>query len=179
MELKDSKTWANLNTAFAGESMARNKYDYFAKQALKDGYRTVADIFSATALNEKAHAKIWYKILNGGGISDTATNLEIAMNGENYEWTQMYKEFAATAREEGFNDIADKFEKVGDIEKEHDHRYSTLREQLLAGELYKRDEPSTWHCLNCGHLEIGLEAPDRCPVCNDPQGYFEVYCRNY
>jgi len=160
MDLQNSKTWANLNTAFAGESMARNKYDYFAKQATKDGYYQVAQIFSQTALNEMAHAKIWFKILQGGGIKGTEDNLQIAMDGENYEWTEMYKNFAIVAREEGFNDIADLFERVGEIEKEHDHRYTTLKKQLVDGGLFSRKEPVTWHCLNSRRW--GLWEPGAC-----------------
>jgi len=179
MDLKNSKTWANLEAAFAGESMARNKYDYFAKQATKEGYYQLAEIFTETALNEKAHAKLWFKLLEGGGIKSTEDNLQAAMEGENYEWTEMYKGFAEVAREEGFNDIADQFERVADIEKEHDHRYRAYRDQLVGGMLLKRDEVVTWHCLNCGHLHIGPEAPERCPVCNDPQGMFELYVRSW
>jgi len=183
MDLKGSKTEANLNTAFAGESMARNKYTFFAKQATKEGYFQIAEIFNETADNELAHAKIWYKILTQGAlpgeILDTKANLQIAMDGEHHEWSEMYKGFAETAREEGFNDIAFLFEKVGAIEKEHDHRYTVIKKQLEGGELSARKEAVTWHCLNCGHLHVGLEAPIKCPVCSDPQGMFDVYSRGY
>jgi rubrerythrin len=183
MDLKGSKTEANLQAAFAGESQARNKYDYFAKQASREGLQFISDIFTATALNEQAHAKIWYKTLTtgdpNGSIEPTDINLQHAIDGERFEHTEMYPGFAATAREEGFNDIAFLFDGVGAVEKEHDHRYSTIKKQYDDKKLFNRGEKVTWHCLNCGHLQIQEEAPTKCPVCSDPQGMFEVYCRDY
>ena len=178
MDLKGSKTEANLQTAFAGESQARNKYSFFEKQALKEGYMQIAGIFNETANNEMAHAKIWYKTLNGP-IKDTIENLVLAAAGEHYEWTEMYKGFAEVAKEEGFNDIAFKFEMVGHIEKEHEARYNELHKRMKEGTTFKRDEVTTWHCRNCGHLHVGDSAPEKCPVCGDPQTEFELLARNY
>ena len=176
--LKGSKTEANLQTAFAGESMARNKYTFFGSKAKKDGYVQIAKIFEETANNEKEHAKIWFKLLNGG-IDDTAANLKAAAAGENYEWTDMYATFAKEAREEGFDDIAFLFEKVGEIEKEHEERYLTLLKNLEEGVVFKRGEEYIWKCRNCGHIHVGKEAPGVCPVCAHPQAYFELQAKNY
>ena len=178
MELKGSKTEANLMTAFAGESEARNKYTYFASKAKKDGYVQIAKIFEETANNEKEHAKIWFKLLNGG-ISDTATNLKLAAEGENYEWTEMYASFAKTAREEGFDQIADLFESVAKIEKEHEERYRKLLANVQGGIVFSRDNDMIWQCSNCGHIHIGKASPEVCPVCAHPQSYFEIKAENY
>ena len=177
-ELKGSKTYENLATAFAGESMARNKYDYFASRAKKDGYEQISAIFSETALNEKEHAKLWFKYLNGG-IDDTVTNLKSAANGENDEWTVMYKEFAEIARKEGFDEIADRFEGVAKIEAEHETRYLKLLENIEKGLVFTREGKRVWFCRNCGHLHIGDEAPEICPVCSHPKAYFELKKENY
>ena len=179
MELKGSKTEQNLMTAFAGESQARNKYTYFASKAKKDGYEQIADIFLETAENEKEHAKIWYKLLNGGDIPSTIDNLKIAAEGENYEWTDMYAEFAKTAKEEGFDRIAYLFESVGKIEKEHEERYRKLIENIEGGLVFSKDGDKIWKCRNCGHICIGKEAPKVCPVCSHPQSYFEIKAENY
>ncbi len=178
MELKGSKTEANLMAAFAGESEARNKYTYFASKAKKDGYVQIAKIFEETANNEKEHAKIWFKLLNGG-ISDTATNLKLAAEGENYEWTDMYASFAKTAREEGFDNIADLFEGVAKIEKEHEERYLKLLSNVQGGIVFSRDNDMIWQCSNCGHIHIGKASPEVCPVCAHPQSYFEIKKENY
>ena len=177
-ELKGSKTEANLMTAFAGESQARNKYDYFASQAKKDGYVQIANLFEETANNEKEHAKIWFKLLHGG-IGDTIDNLKDAAAGENYEWTDMYAGFAKTAREEGFDHIADLFEGVAKIEKTHEERYLKLLDNLKKGEVFKKGEKVMWFCRNCGHVEIAESAPAVCPVCKHPQAYFQVKAENY
>ena len=177
MELKGSKTEANLSKAFAGESMARNKYTYFASKARKEGYEQIAAIFEETANNEKEHAKLWFKALSG--IGDTAANLISAAEGEHEEWTDMYKEMAETAREEGFYALADSFDAVGKIEKSHEERYIKLAENLANSEVFKRDNIKVWYCRNCGHLEYGLEAPEVCPVCAHPQAYFEIHADNY
>ena len=173
MELKGSKTEANLNAAFAGESMARNKYDYFASAAKKEGYEQISAIFSETAHNEKEHAKMWFKLLNDG-IGTTADNLKAAAAGENYEWTEMYAEFAKTAKEEGFDKIAFMFEKVADIEKHHEERYLAFLDMLNKGAVFVCEDVVVWRCRNCGHLHIGKSAPQVCPVCAHPQAYFEV-----
>ena len=178
MELKGSKTEANLMAAFAGESEARNKYTYFASKAKKDGYVQISKIFEETANNEKEHAKIWFKLLNGG-ISDTATNLKLAAEGENYEWTEMYASFAKTAREEGFTEIAALFEGVAKIEKEHEERYRKLLENVQGGIVFSRDNDMIWQCSNCGHIHIGKASPEVCPVCAHPQSYFEIKANNY
>ena len=179
MELKGSKTEQNLMKAFAGESEARNKYTYFASKAKKDGYEQIAAIFEETANNEKEHAKMWYKELNGGSIPSTLENLEAAANGENYEWTDMYSEFAKVAREEGFEDIAKKFEGVAKIEREHENRYRKLIENINNELVFSNDGDTIWVCRNCGHVVIGPKAPEVCPVCNHPQSYFERKATNY
>ena len=177
-ELKGSKTEANLMTAFAGESQARNKYTYYASKAKKDGYVQIAALFEETANNEKEHAKIWFKLLHGG-IGDTIDNLKDAAAGENYEWTDMYAGFAKTAREEGFDHIADLFEGVAKIEKEHEERYLKLVKNLEDGLVFSRDGDVIWQCANCGHIVIGKKAPEGCPVCAHPQAYFQIKAENY
>ena len=179
MELKGSKTEQNLMTAFAGESQARNKYTFFASQAKKDGYEQIAAIFQETADNEKEHAKLWFKLLNGGAIGSTEENLKAAAAGENYEWTDMYAEFAKTAKEEGFARIAYLFEEVGKIEKEHEERYLKLLENVKEGKVFEAGEVKIWKCRNCGHIVVGTSAPEVCPVCGHPQAYFEVKAENY
>ncbi len=179
MNLKGSKTEANLLTAFAGESQARNKYTYYASKAKKDGYEQIADIFTQTANNEKEHAKIWFKLLHDGAIPDTAANLADAAAGENYEWTEMYAEFAKTAKEEGFTRIAYLFEAVGKIEKEHEERYRKLLENVEGGLVFSKDGDMMWICRNCGHIHIGKTAPEVCPVCDHPKAYFELRAQNY
>ncbi len=177
MELKGSKTEANLWKAFAGESQARNKYTFFASVAKKEGYEQIAAIFTETAANEKEHAEIWFKEL--GGIGDTAANLKAAAEGENEEWTSMYKEMAETAREEGFDRLAYLFESVGKIEKEHEERYLTLLGNVNDHLVFQRGEEVIWICRNCGHVHVGKEAPKVCPVCAHPQAYFELRGKNY
>ena len=179
MDLKGSKTEQNLMTAFAGESQAHTKYQYYASQAKKDGYVQIQNIFEETARNEKEHAKLWFKALHGGAVPSTLENLEDAANGENYEWTDMYAEFAATAREEGFDDLAALFDGVGAVEKEHEARYRTLIERINAGEVFQRDGIFAWKCNNCGHIHIGTEPPEVCPVCAHPQAFFEIKSENY
>ena len=178
-ELKGTKTEQNLKEAFAGESMARNKYTYFASKAKKDGYVQIAAIFEETAANEKEHAKLWYKYLNGGSVSDTVTNLADAANGENFEWTDMYARMAKEAREEGFDEIAEKFEGVAKIEKEHEERYRKLLDNVRKERVFSKDGDVIWQCSNCGHIVIGKQAPEECPVCNHPQAYFQVKATNY
>lgn len=178
MELKGSKTEANLQAAFAGESMATNKYTYFASKAKKDGYQQIAAIFEETAANEREHAKMWYKLINGG-IDSTLENLGHAAEGENYEWTDMYSEFAKVAREEGFERIAALFEGVAAIEKEHEERYRKLIANIEQGVVFSKDGDTIWQCRNCGHICIGKEAPEVCPVCAHPQSYFQVKAENY
>ena len=175
-ELKGSKTEANLMTAFAGESQARNKYTYYASKAKKDGYVQIANLFEETANNEKEHAKIWFKLLHGG-IGDTIDNLKDAAAGENYEWTDMYAGFAKTAREEGFDHIADLFEGVAKIEKEHEERYLKLVQNLEEGIVFSRDGDTIWQCANCGHIVVGKK--EVCPVCAHPQAYFQIKAENY
>ena len=177
MELKGSKTEANLWIAFAGESKARNKYTYFASKAKKEGYEQIAAIFEETAGNEKEHAKLWFKEL--GGIGDTAANLKSAAEGEHEEWTEMYKEMAETAKEEGFDRLAFLFESVAAIEKEHEERYLKLLDNLKKGEVFKKGEKVMWFCRNCGHVEVAESAPAVCPVCKHPQAYFQVKAENY
>ena len=177
MELKGSKTEQNLRDAFAGESQARNKYTYFASKAKKDGYEQIASLFLETADNEKEHAKIWFKLL--GGIGTTAENLLAAAEGENYEWTDMYARFAKEAREEGFVDIAQLFEGVGAIEKEHEERYRKLLSNVQGGLVFSKDGDMIWQCRNCGHIVVGKQAPEVCPVCAHPQAYFQVKAENY
>lgn len=179
MELKGSKTEANLMTAFAGESQARNKYTYYASVARKDGYQQIADIFEQTAANEKEHAKIWFKLLCGGEIPKTAQNLKDAAAGENFEWVEMYAEFAKTAREEGFDRIATLFEGVAAIEKEHEERYKKLLANIEDGYVFSKAGDTVWICRNCGHVHIGKTAPQVCPVCAHPQSYFEQKANNY
>ena len=179
MELKGSKTEQNLLSAFAGESQARNKYTYYASKAKKEGYEQIAAIFEETAANEKEHAKIWFKLLHNGEVQSTTDNLKDAAAGENYEWTDMYAEFAKVAKEEGFDHIAYLFEEVGKIEKEHEERYKKLLENIDEGIVFSRDGDKIWKCRNCGHICIGKEAPEVCPVCNHPQSYFEIKAENY
>lgn len=179
MELKGSKTEANLWAAFAGESQARNKYTYYASKAKKDGYEQIAALFEETANNEKEHAKLWFKILSGGEIQDTVTNLKDAAAGENYEWTDMYKKMAEEAREEGFDHIAFLFDGVAAIEKEHEERYRKLIENIEGGLVFSRDGEKIWKCRNCGHIVIGKQAPDVCPVCSHPKAFFEIKAENY
>ncbi|MBQ8767846.1 MAG: rubrerythrin family protein [Clostridia bacterium] len=179
MELKGSKTEANLMAAFSGESQARNKYTYYASKAKKDGYVQIAQIFEETANNEKEHAKIWFKLLHDGGIPTTVENLKDAAAGENYEWTEMYAEFAKVAKEEGFDHIAALFEMVGAIEKEHEERYKKLLENIQGGLVFSRDGDMMWICSNCGHVHIGKDAPEICPVCAHPKAYFMMKAENY
>jgi len=179
MELKGSKTEENLMKAFAGESQARNKYTYFASKAKKEGYEQIAAIFEETANNEKEHAKIWFKLLNGGEVPTTVDNLQAAADGENYEWTDMYAEFAKTAKEEGFNHIAYLFEGVGKIEKEHEERYKKLLANINDELVFSSEGDTIWICRNCGHIHIGKKAPLVCPICNHPQSYFERKADNY
>ncbi len=177
--LKGSKTEANLWTAFAGESQARNKYTYFASKAKKEGFVQIAALFEETANNEKEHAKIWFKLLHGGEIGTTAENLLAAAEGENYECTDMYAGFAKVAREEGFDDIATLFDGVAAIEKEHEERYRALFSNVKMDNVFKKIGGATWKCANCGHTVFDKEAPDVCPVCAHPQAYFEVRAENY
>ena len=177
MELKGTKTEANLWEAFAGESQARNKYTYYAAQARKDGYEQIAAFFEETAGNEKEHAKLWFKEL--GGIGTTAENLAAAAEGENYEWTDMYEGFARTAEEEGFPELAAKFRLVAAIEKHHEERYRALLRNVEIQEVFKKSEVKVWECRNCGHIVVGTAAPEVCPTCNHPQSYFEITAENY
>ena len=179
MELKGTKTERNLLAAFAGESQARNKYSYFASQAKKDGYVQISRIFEETAENEKEHAKIWFKLLNGGKISNTASNLKAAADGENYEWTEMYEDFAKDAELEGFSDIARLFRMVGEIEKQHEARYRKLLSNIQGNSVFKKEEKIFWICTNCGHVYEGTQPPEICPVCNHPKSYFEQKSENY
>ena len=172
-----TKTEQNLMAAFAGESQARNKYTYFASKAKKDGFEQIAALFLKTADNEKEHAKLWFKELNG--IGSTAENLAAAADGENYEWTDMYEEFAKTAEEEGFPELAEKFRLVAAIEKKHEERYRALLKNVEMQEVFKKSEVKVWECRNCGHIVVGTEAPEVCPTCNHPQSYFEVHEENY
>ena len=179
MELKGSRTEQNLMAAFAGESQARNKYTYFASKAKKDGYEQIAAIFEETANQEKEHAKMWFKELNGGEIPSTPDNLLAAADGENYEWTEMYEEFAKVAEEEGFTVLAKKFRGVAAIEKTHEERYRKLLKNIEDEVVFSRDGDVIWQCRNCGHIVIGKKAPLVCPVCNHPQSYFEIKKENY
>ena len=179
MELKGSQTEKNLWTAFAGESQARNKYTYFASKAKKEGYEQISEIFTETANNEKEHAKIWFKLLEGGSIKSTEENLLAAAEGENYEWTDMYDGFAKTAKEEGFNHIAFLFTEVGKIEKEHEERYRALLQNVKEEKVFKSETPQMWICRNCGHIHYGEKAPELCPVCEHPKSYFEKRATNY
>lgn len=178
MNLKGSKTEKNLMSAFAGESQARNKYDYYASKAKKDGYVQIGNIFAETAKNEKEHAKIWFKLLHDG-MPGTIDNLKDAAAGENYEWTDMYATFAKEAKEEGFDDIAALFEGVGAIEKHHEERYLALLNNINDGSVFKKESETVWLCTNCGHIHVGNEAPEVCPVCDHPQKYFEVLKENF
>lgn len=177
MELKGSKTEANLWAAFAGESQARNKYTYFASKAKSDGFVQISNIFTETANNEKEHAKIWFKL--AAGIGTTAENLKAAAEGENEEWTSMYPEFAKVAKEEGFKKIAALFEAVAKIEKEHEERYRILLHNVEEDQVFEKDEKVIWQCANCGHVHVGTEAPSICPVCDHPQAHFQVLAKNY
>ncbi len=179
MELKGTKTEANLRAAFSGESEARNKYTYFASKARKEGYVQIAKIFEETAANEKEHAKIWFKLLYGADMRTTEENLENAAAGENYEWTDMYATFAKEAKEEGFDQIAFLFEEVGKIEKMHEERYRKLLANVKDGLVFSKDGDTVWECANCGHICIGKKAPEVCPVCAHPQSYFMVKAENY
>ena len=178
-ELKGTKTEKNLQEAFAGESQARNKYSYWASKAKKDGYVQIAAIFEETANNEKEHAKMWFKLLEGGSIKSTPENLEAAAAGENFEWTDMYARMAKEAREEGFDEIAFKFESVAKIEAEHEARYRKLLDNIKKERVFSKDGDVIWQCANCGHIVIGKKAPEICPVCEHPQAYFQVKAENY
>jgi rubrerythrin len=172
-----TQTEKNLETAFAGESQARNKYSYFASTAKKEGFEQIAAIFLQTAENEKEHAKMWFKEL--GGLGDTAKNLASAAEGENYEWTEMYKEFAETADKEGFPELAEKFRLVADVEKHHEERYRALLKNVETAQVFEKSEVKVWECRNCGHIMVGTNAPDICPTCDHPQSYFELQAKNY
>ena len=178
-DLRDSKTYENLMTAFAGESQARNKYTYFASAAKKEGYEQIAAIFEETANNEKEHAKMWFKLLNDGAVPSTMENLKAAAEGENYEWTDMYDNFAKVAEEEGFKDIASKFRLVAAIEKEHEERYLKLLSNMNEDRVFEKEDTTVWVCRNCGYVHVGKTAPKVCPVCNHPQAYFELRSTNY
>ena len=179
MELKGSKTEKNLMEAFAGESQARNKYTYFASKAKKEGYEQIAAIFQETADNEKEHAKLWFKLLNGGEIGTTVENLKAAAEGENFEWTDMYERMAKEAKEEDFGHFAFLFTEVGKIEKEHEARYKKLLEKVEEGKVFEAGEIKIWKCRNCGHIVVGTKAPEVCPVCAHPKAYFEIKAENY
>ena len=179
MGLKDSKTYQNLMTAFAGESQARNKYTYFASAAKKEGYEQIAAIFEETANNEKEHAKMWFKLLNDGAVPSTKENLKAAAEGENYEWTDMYDSFAKEAEEEGFKEIANKFRLVAAIEKEHEERYLKLLNNIASERVFDKEDTTVWVCRNCGYVHVGKTAPKVCPACNHPQAYFEMRSTNY
>ncbi len=179
MELKGSRTEQNLQAAFAGESQARNKYTYYASKARKEGYNQIADLFEETANNEKEHAKIWFKLLHDGEVPTTSVNLLDAAEGENYEWTDMYAEFARVAKEEGFTRIAFLFEKVGEIERHHEERYRKLLANVEGELVFSREGDTVWQCANCGHIVIGKKAPVKCPVCDHPQAYFQELAQNY
>ena len=179
MELKGSKTEANLMTAFAGESQAQTKYMYYASAAKKEGYEQIAALFLETACNEKEHAKIWFKLLHDGAVPDTATNLDDAAAGENYEWTDMYATFAREAAEEGFTKIAYLFEAVGKIEKEHEERYRALLKNVEEQKVFIKEDVVIWQCANCGHIHVGKNAPEICPVCSHPKAYFQIQAKNY
>ena len=179
MELKDSKTFENLQTAFAGESQARVKYEFYASQAKKDGYEQIAAFFTETSANEKEHAKLWYKAIHGGKVGPTTENLKLAAEGENYEWTDMYAGFAKTAEEEGFEQIAAQMRGVAAIEKEHEERYLALLKNIEQAQVFSRVGEQVWICRNCGHVHVGPTAPVVCPVCAHPQAYFELRAKNY
>ncbi|MDF2822039.1 MAG: rbr 1 [Clostridiales bacterium] len=179
MELKGSKTEANLLAAFAGESQARNKYSYYASKAKKEGFEQIASLFLETANNEKEHAKIWFKLLHGGAIGSTEENLKDAAAGENYEWTDMYANFAKTAKEEGFTKIAYLFDAVAKIEKEHEERYLALLKNIEDETVFKKEDKVVWQCANCGYIHEGVNAPSVCPVCDHPQAHFQMLAKNY
>ena len=179
VDLKGTKTEENLKTALAGESQARVKYEWYASQAKKDGYVQIKDIFQESSDNEKEHAKVWFKLLHGGKVPDTLTNLADAAAGEHEEWTEMYKEFAETAREEGFEDIAKLFEATASIEKVHEERYLALAENIKADKVFKKDEEIAWKCNNCGYIHYGSEAPEVCPMCDHPQAHFRKQDKSY
>ena len=176
---KNSKTYKNLEQAFAGESQAHTKYQYYASRAKKDGFEQISEIFAETAHNEKEHAKIWFKLLHDGAVPKTADNLKDSASGENYEWTDMYKHFAEEARAEGYDDIAEKFEQVAAIEKEHEQRYLKLLEGVEQDKVFQSDKVTVWKCRNCGYIYVGDKAPAECPVCAHPQSYFELRAENY
>ena len=176
---QDSQTWKNLETAFAGESQAAIKYGFYAKQAKKDGYEQIGAIFTETSDNEKEHAKIWYKYLRGGEVDPTSTNLQLAAEGENYEWTDMYNNFAQVAREEGYDETAAKFDIVAGIEKEHEARYLKLKANVDSDMVFKNDQVTVWKCRECGYVYTGESAPEICPVCAHPQAYYEIRATNY
>ncbi|WP_455258564.1 rubrerythrin [Peptoniphilus asaccharolyticus] len=178
-ELKGTKTEKNLNDGFAGESMARNKYTYYASQARKEGYNQIADIFLETAENEKEHAKLWFKALHGGEVPTTEENLLDAAEGENYEWSDMYVKFENDATEEGFAELARLFKGVAAIEKTHEERYRTLLQNLKDGRVFEKEEVVVWHCINCGHIHVAKKAPKICPVCKHPQAFFQVKNENW
>ena len=178
-ELKGTKTEKNLLEAFAGESMARNKYTYFASRAKKDGFEQIAALFEETATNEKEHAKMWFKYLEGGAVKDTVSNLKAAAEGENFEWTDMYERMAKEAEEEGFTEIAEKMRGVGAIEKHHEERYRKLLKNIEDAVVFSREGDAVWICRNCGHVVVGKQAPKVCPVCNHPQSYFELKAENF
>jgi len=179
MELKGTKTEECLKKAFAGESQAATKYQYYASKAKKDGYEQIGSIFEETSLNEKEHAKIWFKLLHNNEMPETTENLKDAAAGENYEWTDMYEDFAKTAEEEGFTKIAFLFREVGKIEKEHEARYKKLLENIEEGIVFSRDDERIWKCRNCGHIVIGKYAPEVCPVCAHPKSFFDIKAENY
>ncbi|MCI9415719.1 MAG: rubrerythrin family protein [Clostridiales bacterium] len=179
MNIKGTKTEANLMTAFSGESQARTKYTYYASQAKKEGYEQISGLFMETAENEKEHAKLWFKLLHDGAVPKTIENLKDAADGENYEWTDMYATFAKEAREEGLDDIAVMFEYVGKVEKAHEERYRKLLENIEQGLVFKRGDVYMWKCRNCGYIHVGKEAPQVCPTCKHPQAYFEIMAENY
>ncbi len=179
MEFEGSKTQKNLETAFAGESMARNKYTYYASKAKKDGFVQISKIFEETANNEREHAKIWFKLLHGGKVADTLKNLEDAAKGENYEWTEMYPTFAKEAKEEGFDKIAYLFEKVAEIEKDHNERYQKLHDNIVDNQVFEKKEKVFWICLNCGHIVEDVKAVEICPVCSHPKDYFAMRVIDY
>lgn len=179
MNLKGSKTEKNLLAAFAGEAQAHTKYQYYASKAKKEGFEQISAIFTETSKNEKEHAKLWFKLLHDNEVPTTIDNLEDAAAGENYEWTEMYADFAKEAKEEGFDKIAKMFEMVGNVEKEHEERYRTVLQNIRDGKVFKKENKVMWICRNCGHIHVGTTAPDVCPVCSHPKAYFEVRCENY
>lgn len=179
MDFKDSTTYKNLMNAFDGESKASTKYRIFASKARDDGFEQIGDIFDETSQNEQEHAEIWYKLLNGGEVPSTVENLKGAIGGETFEWTKMYKDYAETARAEGYNSIADLFEGVGNIERNHDRRYAILTRNIETGKVFCKNNEEIWICLNCGNLYRGKCAPEHCPVCGFPQGYYELYAENF